>query len=565
MSSPRDPFLTAALLRHQLILHLLARIGARVWLVVSPHGWADTPGRRVLLIAFVVYDVVLARWIWQERLPLWLRLVLDTLDVAFWSALCPPDAPFTAAVVIAVPLVLVIAVQRGIAAALVACAGITTVVAAVRVALGARPFVGDTLLYLAMAVFLGWILSRLLRAELHRQQTAAAEVNQADTVAAALAGRNEVITGVGREAIDDLQTSIMRLSMANVDAAMSLRGAVAEHKQRLAEETRDQAVYLRDALDAFATNRRLREPAVARYVFFDLDGNDAVQVLSRRQARQLFEQLAEADLTGELRVHVLPRRPGRPLVIEAGPAVVTLAANPDTRVRLPIAPVAMTGLALYILTMSNPNYSGVSLRLTVPLAALVLAYAAAGLLLIRRFGHDVEPWVAIGTLAPFILVCVLTAQAQAPATEPGLTLLGPLAGTGLLLGTIVRPRRAVVAAWIAMAISGIAVLLAAPPLPARHVAAEFIWPLIAFTGAHLMARAVGRLSEQLSVRLTNDGAAEVERRRGEARGLELEYLWDMLSRGEALCRRAEPGEIRNHVVADLRRIRRLLTAQTAGP
>jgi hypothetical protein len=382
-------------------------------------------------------------------------------------------------------------------------------------------------------------------------------------MAAALAGRNDVLTGVGAEAIDDLQTSIMRLTAARVDAAATLRAAVGGHKQTLGEETRQGAVYLRDALDTYAAEARAHEPSVARHVFFDVAGKDGVCVLSRHQADQLKAALAGAGLTGFIAVHVPDYRMGDAVVVQVGKERFTLGTTTPTRFRLPIGPVATAGLGLYILTLSNSNYTAVPLRLTIPLAAVVLGYAGAGLALIRRFGQRLESWLAVGALAPFALVVLLTARVTASAGIPRLTLLGPLAGLALLLGTVVQPRSAVVTAWCGLGLAVVAVVRSAPRLSDRFIAAELIWPLIAFLGAHLTARAIGRLSHELSVQLTEERGAEATAVRRRAAHRELDFLLGVLSQGQALCASAEPGAIRTQVTGELIRLRRLLRSLAA--
>ena len=58
-TSPRT-LLVTGLLRQQVILHLPARLGARIWILMSPMGWADSTGLRALLCACMAYDLLLA-------------------------------------------------------------------------------------------------------------------------------------------------------------------------------------------------------------------------------------------------------------------------------------------------------------------------------------------------------------------------------------------------------------------------------------------------------------------------------------------------------------------------
>lgn len=561
MPTVTDEFLTAVLIRQQLVLHLLLRIGARMWLVLSPLGWAGSPQLRVLVAVFVAYDLVLAWAIRSGRLRrLSVRWVLDALDVTCWALLCPPGKPYTTAVVVAVPLVMVVTIRRRALAGTACGLGIAAVVCSARAVAHAEPYVLDVLIYLALAVLLGVLLPALLQAEARRQERRAAARAEADLVAAGLAGRNDVLTGVGADVIDELQTTIMRLTMAEVDAAAALRASVGAYKQTLGEQTRQGAIYLRDALDLYAKQVRAFEPRVARHIFFDLPGAGGTRVLSRDQASSLAGQLATAELAGVVPVTVLRAAAGQPVELRVGGLTVTLPAISRPRIRLSVAPVGTVCLALYALTLSNPAYTAVPLSRTVPLAAGIVAYALGGLLVIRRRGPAAEPWLAVAAFLPYLVIAAVTANTAGP---PRLTLLGPLAGLAMLYGTVVAPPAAVFAARAGLLAATALAVWAAPALAGRYVAAELIWPLVAYLGAHLIARTVARSGSQLSSRLAESWREAAEARRRAAARQEVAYLLAVTAEGEQLCAAARAGEVRDAVRADLTRLRDKLTALRA--
>ena len=556
--------LVVGLFRQETILHVPGRVGARLWILVSPLGWADTTFLRTLLIAFIVYDLALAlRLRRSDDVPsLRTRWILDMLDVALWAVLCQADAPFTAAVVVAGPLVVVTVIRHGVLAGAGAGLGIVVVPGVARLLAGKLPFFVDSLFYMTIAVVLGWVLVRTLLAEVSRQQRNMAIRAQADLVAARLSGRNDVTTGVGT-AIDDLQTTILRLTAVGVDAAMALRALVADHKATLAEETRASAMYLRDALDEYARLVRADEPAVARHVFFDVAAESSVFVLTKNQAKWLLAALARIRPTGSVAVSATRTPAGDGLEILVGTTVIRLPISATARVRLTLVPATITCFGIYVLSMSNSAYAAVPWTLTVPLASAVVGYAAVAYLLLLRYGMRLEPWLTLGTLVPFALIALVTADA-AQVTEPArVTLIGPLAGLALLLGTVVQPRPAAVLAWCGLGAAAIAVVLSAPAVPTRYLAAELIWPSIAFLGGHFLIKALGDMSNELSTALGEEHDRAADRARRAAAHAEANFLLDVLAEGQALCDAAQPGPVTTTVAAQLAELRAVLRAQAA--
>jgi hypothetical protein len=561
VSEPTQSFVTTAVLRQQLILHLLARIGFRAWVLLGVTQWNHPALIAPLATAGIVYDLLLGYMIHVRQRPsLVVRWALDFADVSTWAWLTAATLPYTGAIVVATPLMVVSAIRLGPIRGELLAMAFAGLIAAERVVADARVFLPDSLLFASLAVALGAILSIVLRRETARQKRHGDERAQADLVSAELSGRNDVVTGIGAETIDDLQTSIMALTAANVTPAAALRAAVAGHKQQLGQQTRRSAAYLRDVLDRYAVNRRRNEPAVARHIFFDIQPIDAVRVLSQRDADRLVSFLDAQHLSGVVPVTAAPQgnRSDQLTLDVAGHQVIFTPAR--TPVRLTLIPIAILGFALYILSLSDNAYMGTSLAITATFAAAMVVYAGVCTAASRMWGSRVEPLFAIGGLVPFWLLAGLVGDVRAPDSGPGLPLTGPLVGLALLLGTVLASKVARVAAAAAF---GAAVLIAIrhpPGMMPRMVAAELVWPTITFIGAHLMARSVARMAGDLSVEVNRERDQRTRATRLAAAEQEYRHLSRLLDAGEQLCEQAGHGAVRDRVAADLARIRSRIDA-----
>ena len=476
-----------------------------------------------------------------------------------WALLCPADRPYTAAVLVAVPLVVVTVIRRGVLRAALVGAGIAVIPATARTLAGKPSFLADSAFYMPMALFLGLVLVRVLVGEVNRQAKESAARAEADVVAAEHVGRSDIVARFG-EVFDELQKTILHLTAVGVDAAMRLRALVAQHKADVVADTRASAMYLRDLLRAYERSVNEPEPDLARHVNFEVSSQDGLLVLSRRQGAALTATLAAIRPTGDVTVRTPQVRPAEGLRIEVGTQTVVLKQAAPTPVRLALVPVAITGLALYILSMSNAAYAAVPWSLTTPLAVLVAGYAVLAWQFLHRYGTSLEPWLALGALAPFAIIAVLTAHAAQNTDIPRVTLIGPLAGLALLLGTVVRPKSAVIMAWAGLVAAAVAVIWSAPGVSARYASAELIWPVIAFLGGHYLTRAMARLGPDLAQAFAAQHRDQVERAQRAAARQEIEYLLDVLAEGEDLAEQAEPGPITTSVVGRLAELREDLHA-----
>jgi hypothetical protein len=254
---------------------------------------------------------------------------------------------------------------------------------------------------------------------------------------------------------------------------------------------------------------------------------------------------------------------GDGLRITVGTTTIHLPASATPHVRLTLVPATITCFAIFVLSMSNSAYSAVPWSLTIPLALVVVGYAAVSYLLLLRNGTRLEPWLALGTLVPFAFTALLAAHAGNSAGPARVTLIGPLAGIALLLGTVVQPRTAAVLAWCGLAAASAAVIWSAPGVSTRYLGAELIWPLIAFLGGHFLVKAVARLGNDLSTALGEERDRDADRVRRAAAHGEAVFLLDVLAKGQALCDSAQPGPITTGVTAQLVELRTILRAQAA--
>ena len=539
-----------------LVAHLVFRVSV---LVFPLQGWWNPPVLRVVAVLLIGYDVALA---WSLRRgtppPRWVRWALDLAELAFWSAVHAPDEPYSGVWAITAPMITMTTVRHGLLVSGTVAAALVGFACVVRLAAGTDPFVVDALLWAGMYLIGGQCLIALLASEVRRQRRLAQALWDADVTAAELDGRNEILAGRGADLIDELQTTIMRLSASGVDASVALRGSVSRHKLDLARQTRERALYLRDAFDLYAQAVRSRQPAVARHVFFDVSPGAAVCVVTAAQADQLGAQLAQRDLRGVVPVSLVdgptPGAPGgNALTCEVGGVRHVLAGEPP-RVALPLAPAGMALLAMYIARTAVNDSAPVPAAFAFPMAALTAGYAALTWWLVRRRGPAWEPWLSLGVVVPFAVSAAITTYFAHHGVPRTLTSSGHLLGLGFVLGTIVRPRALM---WCAIAVQLIAtalVVVTAPPAALGRAAGELVWMAAAFIGAHVLARSLDSLSRDVSDRLAHERATATAAAHRRSQDHELEYLRAALAQGRGLAREAPPGPVRSSVEADLDRI-----------
>ena len=205
-------------------LVLVAHLVFRVAVLASPlHGWWNPPVLRLVAALLIGYDVALAWSLGRGRPPpRWTRWALTLAELAFWVTVHTPNEPYSGVWALTAPMITMTTVRYGLLVSGTVAAALVAFAFAVRLAGQADPFVVDTMLYAGMYLMGGQCLIALLATEVRRQRRRAQSLWEADVTAAELDGRNEIVTGRGADLIDDLQTTIMRLSASGVDASVAL-------------------------------------------------------------------------------------------------------------------------------------------------------------------------------------------------------------------------------------------------------------------------------------------------------------------------------------------------------
>lgn len=558
-SPPSAEPVTDALASQDVILHVLAKGAARISILLGLSSWgADSSWLRPLALCCLAVDLARGARMRSQLPRLKPRWAVDGSDALFWALAGPAGAPYTGAVVLAVPALVATVVQRGWRAGALASTAMAGLLVLSRLMFDKESYPLDTLLFCLIALVLGGLLRHIVRLEAARQDILGRMLLEAELSAAALAGRNDVVTGVGADTIDRLQVAVMGLTAAGVDSAIALRAMVALHKGKLADETRQLAAYLRDALDDFARSTRIDQPQVARHVFFDVTGTDGTVVLSPAQAALLHTRLSGLELRGEQPVRVLHVRPDGAVRLSVGPHE-TVLARPDNPMRFGFLPVGTIALGLYFLTLSDPVYAGLPLTSTVPLALVMGLLGLVEWLMLDRIGARSEAWLALSGLLPFSWFVAHTAGTSRFSTETGVPLLGALAGMGFLLGIVTEPAAAAWTARGVFAVCTLPVALLPRTPPVVVLLAELTWAYAAYLGSHLLTRAMRRLGRDMS----RGWAGERDRltsaaRRAGAR-VEISYLKQVLAESEALAGAAADGPVKESVIAELNRLRTVLS------
>jgi hypothetical protein len=430
-----DVFSTRALLDARATIHIGWRLCHRANLLVNPSGPA-TAGAGIwhwALPVFVILDLI----VWQvlrrsDRFGLGWRLVMDSIDVAFWSlSPLPPSGLYEGALLTAVPLATEGGIRLG-PRALAIPAALMAVVVPVRLVAG-LPVLPFTFLWLVLGVWVGVVgetyCRRLYReAEEERAERRAAEVRRAF-----VAGQNAVAMGAS-SVVDSIEGVVPALGRPPAGSALSRLAS--GWKAELGETTKAQAVYLQVALMEWERRYNLH-PDLQSRVELSLDEGAGTTLVTSFQADWIADYLDRSGLRGCVRArveapHGASRLPGAPLVIHFGPQVVTVPADPAARSRVvDPGPATFLFIAAQCLTLNSQGGGFPPLAVVVALAGLcVLGSWVAHRLLVRR-GRGGRPAV----LGVAVVVCVAitvvgSLSATAAWTDDGLPVY---VNTGMLL------------------------------------------------------------------------------------------------------------------------------------
>lgn len=449
-------------------------------------------------------DLGVAGWLRRSGpLPLWPRMVADSLDVAAWS-LALGHSPDVAALA-ASPL----ACEAGLRLrwrGLVVPATVGGVTTAALLVFGRPPELAP-FIWPALATASGAVVIDYLRHRMAHGTRLAAQQREAAASQAELAGQNSVANGV--DTVIDLLTRVNQLIAWHGGGSPSRLGA---WRQALAEACGQQATYLGVALARWQRLHNSMSPDLGADVELQPVGAAGTVLLSPAQARRLDRALSEMDLSGKVPVAVRSRGPaGRPLVMFVGGRRLILPADPG-----PAPPSLEAGPVIILLggigmpLHSVAFYDADPLWLTLPVAALAvpLTWWAHRQMIGTRKGRHAD--VVAVALAYGTLDAVLSSLAMHNHYLGGLVRL-PFVGflfwfAPLLVfygRDLTRAERWLL--WVGCAAAVAAGLAAEPyPVPPVHFLAGLVWP-----AATVLATTGGRALIELDA---DQARAELERR-----------------------------------------------------
>ncbi len=319
-------------------------------------------------VACAVLDLALAALLLRTRVrvPMWLRLLLDSVDVAGWSLAV--GHPVDLATLAATPLAVEAATLGWRGLAVPAAVGAATTVALLA---AGRPLEPMPLAWPLVALACGRLLAAYGERRLSRQVSLTLSGIEAAAGQAELAGQHSV--AVGADTVVDLLTRTAPLIAAGGERPPA--SPIGAWKQALAEAGARRATYLQVALARWQRLRNSLSPDLSSDVELRcLDGAGAL-LLSSSQASRLAGELDRLGLRGHVGVRALAAAPlGRRQVLLVGPRRLVLPADPGPSApRLDPGPMAFLLGAVSFLGQSLPWSDGVPAVVTAPLVAAALA------------------------------------------------------------------------------------------------------------------------------------------------------------------------------------------------
>ncbi|MFI7114546.1 hypothetical protein ACIBK9_50120 [Nonomuraea sp. NPDC050227] len=466
--------------RFFLNMRLAVRIAVCVMAVTSTR--ISLPAALSACLVCMVYDLTLYGCMRRgSPLPPWLRLALDAVDVALWSAaMCDAvDAP----ALIASPLAFERALFRGVRALVVPMVvGVAT--NAILLATG-QPYSISPLLWPAFTVAVGLGLARYLELRIHRHLHQALADREAAHGQAELAGRHSV--AVGADTVIDLLTRTWPLLAV---PGKPVGSPLTAWRQQLAEQTTGHADYLSAALLRWEQRHNLASPDLSRDVRFRTEGGCASLLLSHRQVAMLETALVRLAVRDLVVVTVPDPRPlAQRQELQIGSTLVILPEDAQARIpSLDPGPSMIALGAVGSLTHSWPTMDGVPLPagLFLMLTGLAVAWWCHRQIVID--GDAAHGRVLAAALAFGAVDALVATALMANLVAGGLTRLpflhfplfvGPLAV--MYVRDLTRLQRATTAAGFAAIFMASYALLPLSLHPAD--AAALLWPLAFTLGA----------------------------------------------------------------------------------
>ncbi|MEU7857377.1 hypothetical protein [Nonomuraea sp. NPDC049141] len=462
-------------------LFLNLRLASRVTICVTLWKTLTPPVAALTLLASCLYDVLVFLALRRHRIPVPVRLALDVVDVAVWSALSGDsiDAP----ALLAAPLAYELALEHGWAAlAVPLTSGAVTNVA---LTVAGWPYSLAPFLWPAGGVAGGVFIGRYLRGRLRQRLRVAAAERQAARSQAELAGRHSV--AVGADTVVDLLTRTWPLLAG---PGRPVASPLSAWRQRLAEETADHAEYLAVALLRWEQRHNLASPDLSRDVEFRPSSGSGALLLSPAQTAALHDALVRLAPAGVLTVTADQPRPlGRRQELRIGSRKVVLPE--DARPHTPsfdAGPIAIALGAIGSLSHSWRDMDGVPLPAG---AALTLTGLLVALWAHRRIvarGTAAHAWVLAAGLCFGAVDALVSTSLMRTMVAGGLTrmpflhsMLFAVPLTVVYWRDLGLGRRVAAVAWLASILAVCGWLL---PVPLHWTdLAALVWPLAFTIGA----------------------------------------------------------------------------------
>lgn len=355
-------------------LFLSYRLTVRLVQVAVPDGGARSGWWRFALVGFVILDV--GQWFAlrdPDRFGLRVRLVVDSLDVAFWSlAPYPTGAAPTAAVLIGVPL----AAEAGLRCQL---KGIVVPAAALAATVGLHVILGRSVAVFSFAwllLALGWgiLLARYIGRLQGRTNEECDMRRSAECRRALLAGENRMAMGAS-SVVDAIESMLPVLGPPEPGSVLWTFADA--WKLELAQSTAGCAVYLGQVFAEWSADFNSHPDLSSRIEVCSAKGIGTT-VLTEAQGTALRRLLCGVNLRGRVPVELdepgVVGPPGQSLRLRVGGMLVEVPADPASPPRrydpAPVAFLIVAGLML-------ADFLGYPLRPVAVVVGVSLAVGAA--------------------------------------------------------------------------------------------------------------------------------------------------------------------------------------------
>lgn len=337
LSAGRDPELAGGLLRGRARFHLGYRVLVRLYgLLADPDLVDRTPAAALSFAGDVGWFVRLQSSEGEYLVP---RVVHDTLDVAYWSAVSRTDSDH--ATLIAVPLTIEVGARHG-ARALALPVVIAGAAALARRAHGRRTS-PMYLLWPTAGVLAGIATARNARRQDEATIAEQSVVAEARAASAYVAGQNAV--AMGADSVVDLLTRTepllrvleeqhLEVGTGHPDGSprSGTARALSAWKSELATSTAGQAAYLGTLLTRWGRSRSAHD--LSRDLVLDLSPGAGTALISATQAEWITRRLDELGLEGMQNVAVPDGiEPGSSFVLGVGHHLLDVPADPEPPVR----------------------------------------------------------------------------------------------------------------------------------------------------------------------------------------------------------------------------------------